>query len=97
MKIEDHGNLIISCSNCNKPLVDLFITNTEADIQWQCVAECCYCGDKSFIKDVKGIFRPGGCITVDKENPDHFIQDTLLTDIVTENNKIIFKTARGKK
>lgn len=97
MKIKDGGNIVISCSNCNKPLVDLLITDPEADFNWKCVAECCYCGDKSFIKEVKGVFRPGGCVTVSKDNPDHFFQDTLLADIIHDNEKIIFKTEKGKK
>lgn len=97
MKINDHGNIIIYCSNCNKPLVDLFITDAKADLNWKCVAECCYCGDKSFIKEVKGVFRPGGCVTIDENNPDHFTQDTLLQDIIQEDEKIIFKTSLGVK
>lgn len=96
MKIKDDGNVIISCSNCNKPLVDLFITDAEADLIWNCVAECCYCGDKSFIKEVKGIFRPGGCVTIDEKNPDHFKLNTLLVDIVTNEDKVIFKTQKGQ-
>lgn len=95
--IKDGGNIILYCSNCNKPLVDLFITDTQNDFVWKCVAECCYCNDKSFIQEVKGMFRPGGCVTVDKENPDHFTQDTLLADIIHDEEKIIFKTERAKK
>jgi hypothetical protein len=97
MKIKDDGNVIIYCSNCNKPLIDLLITNSDADFIWKCIAECCYCGDKSFIKEVKGIFRPGGCVTVNEKNPDHFTQDTLLLDIITEEDRVIFKTEKGNK
>lgn len=97
MKIKDCGNIILKCSNCNKPLVDLLITDSEADIKWKCVAECCYCGDKSFITEINGMFRPGGCITIDRNNPDHFVQNTLLIDIINDEDKIVFKTEKGKK
>lgn len=96
MSIKDNGNLILKCSNCQKPLVDLFIVDSSANFNWKCVAECCFCGDKSFITDVKGMFRPGGCITVDEKNPDHFLYDTYIDDIIYDEEKIIFKTSKGR-
>jgi hypothetical protein len=63
---------------------------------WKCVAECCYCNDKSFITEVKGIFRAAGFIVEDKENPDHYTEITNLDDIVINEDNILFKTSRRK-
>lgn len=100
--LKDGGHVILTCSNCNKQLVDLFIVKPDAkrddgtDIIWKCQAECCYCSDKSFITEVKGIFRPGGIIQIDPENEDNYKNVVNLTDVQYEDNLVIFKTKRHK-
>ena len=96
----DGGHIILECSNCNKPLVDIFIVKPDAkredgsDFLWRCQAECCYCKDKSFIKEVKGIFRPGGIIKVSPDNPDSYDNIVDIADINYEDDYVLFKTSR---
>jgi hypothetical protein len=98
----DGGHVIIKCSNCDKPLVDVLIVKPNekksdgTPFVWQCVAECCYCNDKSFITEVKGIFRAAGIIIENKENPEHYTGITNLDDIVIDDDNILFKTSRRK-
>jgi hypothetical protein len=98
----DGGHVIIKCSNCNKPLVDVLIVKPNekksdgTPFIWKCVAECCYCSDKSFITEIKGIFRAAGFIVEDKENPEHYTEITNLDDIVIDEDNILFKTSRRK-
>ena len=98
----DGGHVILSCSNCNKPLVDILIVKPNekrpdgSPFLWNCVAQCCYCNDKSFVTEVKGIFRASGFIVEDKEDKDHYHEITNVDDIVIDENNILFKTSRRK-
>ena len=98
----DGGHVILECSNCNKQLVDIFIVKPDAkredgsDFIWRCQAQCCYCNDKSFIKEIKGIFRPGSIIKISAENPDHYDNIVDIADISYEDDFVFFKTARSK-
>ena len=100
--LKDGGHVILECSNCNKPLVDLFIVKPNekredgTDFIWKCQAGCCYCNDKSFITEVKGIFRPGGIIKVSDENEDVYRNIVDIVDIEYDDNFVLFKTSRKK-
>jgi hypothetical protein len=65
--LQDGGHVIIRCSGCNKPLVDIWRTRpnqidprTNKPFEWKFIAECCYCGDKSYLTTVLGGFHIGG-------------------------------------
>lgn len=99
-KLIDGGHIYIKCSNCNKPLVDLLIVGPNAKkpdgtpFVWNCIANCCYCSDKSFKTEVLGIFRASGIISeIDSEN---YKEITSLDDILTDDNDITFKVSRKK-
>ena len=100
--LKDGGHVILECSNCNKPLVDIFIVKPDAkkedgsDFIWRCQAECCYCNDKSFIKNVVGIFRPAGIIKITDENEECYKNIVNIVDIEYDNDYVLFKTSRSK-
>ncbi len=57
---EDNTNkIIIVCSNCNKPLVEIWVIRPNAPIKSEIVAKCCHCGDKSFKMSVAGQYCIG--------------------------------------
>jgi hypothetical protein len=65
--LSDGGHVIIRCSNCKKPLVDIWRTRpnekdprTGKPFEWKFIAGCCYCGDKSYIHTILGGFHIGG-------------------------------------
>lgn len=101
-KLIDGGHVILTCSNCGKKLVDLLIVRPNelksdgAPFVWNCTAKCCYCADKSFVTEVKGIFRAAGIIDVNPDNDQNWKEITALTDIVTDGDNVLFETAEVK-
>ena len=95
--LTDNGHIYLSCSSCNKKLVDLFIVKKDETLNWKTVAKCCYCGDKSFITEVSGMFRPCGIMEVSESDPDESKMITELTNVKTENDIIVFYTVKAKK
>lgn len=57
--IKDDGHIVLKCSSCGKELVDIWVTHKEMPVKTTLVAECCFCGDKSFEKSVDGVFHLG--------------------------------------
>lgn len=49
--------MILSCSNCNKDLVDIVISVPNEPIETKVEARCAFCDSKSFTKLIKGKFR----------------------------------------
>jgi hypothetical protein len=99
--LKDGGHIFLECSNCNKKLVDIFIVKPDAKkedgtpIKWNCQAECCYCNDKSFIKEISGIFRPAGIIKLNEDSEDAYKNITDITNIDYDDDFVFFKTARS--
>jgi hypothetical protein len=78
--IKDAGHIILKCSNCGKELVDIWITHPDMSVLTTIVAQCCFCGDKSFSKKIDGIFHVGP------------VNGVNITDFLTENDIYIIKT-----
>jgi hypothetical protein len=95
--LSDNGHVILKCSSCSKDLVDLFVVKKDDSLKWKTVAHCCYCGDRSYITEVNGMFRPCGIMQLSDSDPDHSEMITELSNIKTENEVIVFYTAKGKK
>lgn len=99
--LKDGGHIFLECSNCNKQLVDIFIVKPDAKkedgtlITWRCQAECCYCNDKSFVKEVNGIFRPAGIIKLNENSEDAYKNLVDIVDIKYDEDFVLFKTARS--
>lgn len=54
----EQEHIRIDCSNCNKPLVDLWLIHP-IEQTFRLRANCPYCGDKSFIKEINWRFHIG--------------------------------------
>lgn len=64
--LKDCGHVILSCSACGKPLVDIWLIKPNAidpairqPFRWKGKAICCYCGDESFPEEWQGRFASG--------------------------------------
>ena len=72
--------LEIKCSNCDKDLATIYITDPDQDIEQKIVVHCPFCNDKSFIFKAKGkiSFAPANnVIPIDiREEGDVFHYDT---------------------
>ena len=62
----DGEHIYFSCSNCNAPLLDLWQLQPTNDVIWQVRADCPFCGDHSWVKDVySASFGPTGMLGKD--------------------------------
>jgi hypothetical protein len=84
--LKDGGHVILRCSKCNKPLADIWRTRpSEVDprtnklFEWKFVAECCYCGDKSYITTILGGLHVGG-YGVNTKDDNEAYEKTTVTD-----------------
>lgn len=68
--MEDGGHIYLECSNCRKKLADLWITNPEFDAKWNVRANCPFCGDHSYNKEIHGMFAAAGYFINDSEGED---------------------------
>ena len=76
-ELENNEHVIVHCSNCDKPLVDVWVTRSEYPVKNQIRASCCFCDDDSFIVDVDGAFHLGGCDGVGIGNIDTTVMSIL--------------------
>lgn len=79
--LKDGGHVILRCSNCDRPLADVFVTQpgklvpgTNTPFTWRLRARCCYgctrpngSPEHSFIETVEGLYHLGG---YGEDNPD---------------------------
>ncbi len=97
---EDGEEVKLCCSNCDKPLVVIWRTRPNEKlknklIQWKLKAKCCYCGDASFAKTVKGGFHYKGFdVPHPNGNPEDVIAHVNVTTIDTEGEDVIFNTEK---
>lgn len=95
--LEDGGKVILTCSNCNEPLVQLQITNPHEPRTLKVQAQCCFCGDTSFEKEITGGFYHAGAGKPHPEDEDVEIASTVVDDIEMENDTYLFITKKAKK
>lgn len=94
--ITDGEHVILRCSNCNRKLVDVWITSPEEVVTSTVLAKCGYCGDKSFEKKIKGSFHIGA-------TDESLILDTQFLDInmdstrtIITSQKVLVTTTKGR-
>lgn len=67
--LEDGGHTILSCSNCKRELVDIWVTSPKIKQTFKYQANCPFCGDKSYVKDVEGGISFSGIFKdIDEDN-----------------------------
>ena len=79
----DENKVIVKCSNCESELIAILPTK-KANVNFSIVAECCFCGDKSYEKMIQGPFSFRPCANVS-------VSDNVLD---TNRNVVIFKTVK---
>lgn len=90
--LTDGKHEIVHCSNCGKHLVDVWITQPDFEMTSEIVAECPYCGDKSFPKKVEGSFHLGH---TDDTTIDHMENKLDLDDEGKLLQKVFLKVKKG--
>jgi hypothetical protein len=92
----DGGHVILKCSNCDKPLVDVLITRPNDPFEWKVVAKCCYCGDKSVEHTIKGRFAPNAIVRFTDEDENDYVEVTKITRWEQVGDQSIFHTVEVK-
>lgn len=85
--LRDGGHVLLRCSCCNKPLADVHITQPGKlrpdgkPFVWKVRALCPYCGDKSYIRRIEGLWHPAGHGVPNPANPDDPDDNLVITSI----------------
>lgn len=91
--LKDGGHVLLRCSNCNKPLCDIFVTQpgkkmpgTNEPFEWRVRARCCYgCKnhegkpETSYIEKIIGLYHLGGHGIPNPANPDDPDDNIVVT------------------
>jgi hypothetical protein len=100
--LEDGGHIILSCMACRKKLVDIWITlpkaidpKTHKVFHWRVQASCCYCGDKSFVREFDGKFHVGGYGENKPDDPEQDIARTAISETLEMKDRILFHTVKA--
>ncbi len=102
--VEDGGHVLLSCSSCNRKLVDVFVTNPHAKhpltgepFCWSLRATCCFCGDKSFPVEVKGLFHKGGWGEIKRDDVTEDVPQTKISheEIAEDGVSVTFFTIKA--
>jgi len=86
--------ITFSCSNCDKKLVQVVVTEKDDQVVWKAKARCCYCGDSSFTKTFTGHFSYKGDDVNEPTHPDGLRALTNVVDVAYENDTIVFVTEK---
>jgi len=89
--VDEGDDVTIRCSACDMPLVQLVVTRSHVDVSQKIVAECCHCGDKSFVETINGMFALGACEGSSISTMDIIDQDTrdgiIFMDVLIKTKK----------
>lgn len=77
--LRDDGHVLLSCSNCRAALMDVWRTRPHEPQTWKVRATCPFCGDKSFVREVRGGFHNGGIALSRDDEPD---EDKAVSTVV---------------
>ena len=90
----DGGKHILTCSNCNKDLVEVWITKKDLDVRFKLRAKCAYCDDGSYDVEVTGGFHLG--ITDDCIIGEYISQEMDEREAARLTDSYIITTVRRK-
>lgn len=88
--LQDGGHTYLSCSDCQAWLYEIWITRPGEQSSWKVKATCPYCGDGSFVEEIKGGFHHGPAYTQNPDDPDDQKLATVLERVEQESDLFIF-------
>lgn len=101
IKLENGGNIIFHCSTCGKGLVDILVTQpkaidplTKKIFEWKIRVNCCYCGDRSYVKTVYGKFHLQGFGKIKRDDPTDCVAETCIENTFDEKGVLIINTVK---
>lgn len=93
-RMENNNDTTITCSNCDAPLVQVWIRDENFKQETKIRVRCAHCGDRSFAVDVSGKFYLGGTdyTGIEAVNPD---KEEFNGSLITKQ-EILVETAKVK-
>ncbi len=88
-------HVVLRCSACNKPLVDVLLTRPSETDKWKLKADCPFCGDHSFEEEIVGGFHIAGYGEANEHDLDSVIPVTNLVDIIQEGSRFNIKVSQA--
>lgn len=91
LEIVDGGHKTISCSNCRKELLDVWLTRPDASMQTKLVAKCPFCGDKSFAINIIGLYHigtPDGVVLLDTDISYNPVDKKMVATILLNRENV---------
>lgn len=95
--LSDGKHNLISCSNCNALLLDIWVTRPHETHTYKIRAICPWCGDHSYVTKVTGGFHFGGCGTQKSQDPDDCVESTCVGDQTTNGDVFEFLVLKANK
>lgn len=92
--LKDLGGEYLKCSSCNKKLVYIWRV-TDQDVEFSYIANCPYCGDKSFPKKIHGGIQFSGYYEGDHETIETKFTDVEGFDFDNKGN-VVFRVKKVK-
>ncbi len=95
--LSDGAHNLLSCSNCNAILMDIWVTRPHETDTYKVRASCPWCNDRSFIMKITGGFHMGGYGTLKGgDDPDETVESTLVDEFVRDEKTNVFEFKIGK-
>jgi len=97
--VEDGGHVILSCPNCKRDLVDIFITRPNEKLGRKPLIQkvralCGFCGDKSYTQTIEGGFHHS-CIKGCHKDGVTEINLTKFKRIDVVDGVVVFDVIKG--
>jgi hypothetical protein len=89
----DSKDILVSCSNCDMPLIYVWPNHPKLDIDVKIIANCCYCDDKSFPLEVHGGFGYRG-YDRPMDNPENVRPIVNITNISQDGDRVTVETEK---
>jgi hypothetical protein len=95
VSVVDGKHTILTCSNCRKPLADIWVTRPDPDFRWKVKAACCFCGDSSFEREVVGRFHYSGYGLPNEDDEEDSRMATVVTRPEWDGDRVTLYTGKG--
>lgn len=95
--LSDGGHVYPACSNCDAILMDIFRTRPHEPETWKIKANCPFCGDASFITEIRGGFHCGGYGILKKDDDSDDIPITTADFDRIDGDTFLFTVRKAKE
>jgi hypothetical protein len=89
-------HVVLDCRSCDASLVDIIVTDPDADCSIRAVATCPFCGDQSFEVEVRGVISVGGCGEPRPDDPTDQVESTSAPEPDFQDDVVVFQVAKAR-